>query len=332
MKKRHYGISTRMAPFYIVVVALVGVLITELICGWRVVDLLKGSTDGENKDNSAKFEIETPRSDEAPNRPTTNQEADTLPVDGSELTISFLDVGQADAALISCDGEYLMIDGGNEADSDYIYSYLTSHGVTYLNTVICTHSDEDHCGGLSAALTACDVGTAYCSVTEHDTKAFTNFVKKTQERGKNITIPNVGDTFNVGLAKVEVLGPMKKYDESNNNSIVVMLTFGENKFLFTGDAEYDAETDILDTGRDLSADVLKVGHHGSSSSTGYRWLNEVMPTYAVISVGEGNSYGHPSENTISRLNDADCTIYRTDECGEITCVSDGINITFSTEK
>lgn len=251
----------------------------------------------------------------------------------SGLTVYFLDVGQADAAVIVCDDEVLMIDGGNVADSSFVYSYLTNTlGLERIDYMIGTHAHEDHIGGLSAALNACSVGTVYSSVTDYDSDAFRDFRRYAEDRGAALTVPDVGDTFDVGDAEVEFLAPVYDYDNVNDQSIVVRIEYGDTSFLFTGDAEWDSEHDMIDAGADLSADVLKVGHHGSDTSSSYVFLREVMPRYAVISVGEGNSYGHPTEETLSRLSDVGAEIYRTDLQGTMICRSDGQDITFQTEK
>ncbi|SBW02654.1 Metallo-beta-lactamase domain protein (fragment) [uncultured Eubacteriales bacterium] len=147
-----------------------------------------------------------------------------------------------------------------------------------------------------------------------------------------ITVPTAGDRYSFGSSYFDILGPINSSDEPNNTSIVLKLTFGKISFLFTGDAERDEEQDILSAGYDLSATVLKVGHHGSDTSTTYPFLREIMPQYAVISVGQGNTYGHPTEDTLSRLRDADVTTYRTDIQGTIICTSDGETVSFSTER
>jgi len=131
---------------------------------------------------------------------------------------------------------------------------------------------------------------------------------------------------------VQVLGPQQQYDDPNDTSIVLKVSYGDTSFLFTGDAERTAEADILDAGYDLSSTVLKVGHHGSDTSTSYPFLREIMPEYAVIQVGAGNSYGHPTEDTLSRLRDADVEVYRNDLQGTIICTSDGETVAFTTEK
>lgn len=252
-------------------------------------------------------------------------------VDGS-FAVHYIDVGQADAALVICDGHAMLIDGGNAADSDLIYTYLQNQEVDHLDYMVATHAHEDHIGGLSGALNYATVDVAYCPVTQGNTKVFQNMVKYLEQQGKSITVPEPGDTFSLGAAQVEILGPVEEYADTNNTSIVLRIDYGETSFLFTGDMETEAEQDLIDSGANLDADVLKVGHHGSETSSSYVFLREVMPQYAVISVGEGNSYGHPSETVLSRLRDADAEVYRTDLQGTIVAESDGSTVTFHTEK
>lgn len=262
-----------------------------------------------------------------PAEPTTP----TIP-SNSTFEVHYIDVGQADAALILCDGKAALIDGGNASDSSLIYTYLKKHGIAHLDYVIGTHAHEDHIGGLAGALNAATVGTALCSVKTYDSKAFSNFVKAVGKHDKSITVPKVGYSFNIGSANAVVLGPVMTSTEPNNMSLVIRIDYGQTSFLFTGDAEYEEETDILDAGYDIDCTVLKVGHHGSDTSTSYRWLREVTPDYAVISVGKGNSYGHPTENLLSRLRDADVTTFRTDMQGDIICTSDGITVRFEVDR
>lgn len=251
---------------------------------------------------------------------------------GSSFQVHFIDVGQADAALVACDGHYMLIDGGNAEDSDLIYAYLERHGAKELDCMVATHAHEDHIGGLSGALNYAKVGAALCPVTEYSSKVFQDMVKYLGEQGKTITVPQPGDRFDLGSARVEILGPVKEYEDTNDTSIVLRIDYGDISFLFTGDMETGAEADLLDSGANVRATVLKAGHHGSDTSTGYRFLREVMPSYAVISVGEGNSYGHPSDEVLSRLRDAETEVYRTDMQGHIIAESDGKSVTFRTEK
>ena len=262
--------------------------------------------------------------------------AEVLPaettVSGKGLTVQFLDVGQADCALLECGGEYLLIDGGNRDDSQLVVSFLEQQGVQELSAVVCTHAHEDHVGGLPAVLAVYPTKAVYAPTKTYSSNIFDKFVYYTDQQGLEITIPAPGDQFSLGQATVTVLGPVKSYAEANNTSIVLRVDYGETVFLFTGDMETDAENDMLDywEGRlDWQADVLKVGHHGSNTSTGYRFLNAVSPAYGVISVGKGNDYGHPHKEPLSRLRQAGVAILRTDELGAIQAVSDGKEVTFT---
>lgn len=248
------------------------------------------------------------------------------------LTVTWLDVGQGDAAVIQCGGQTMLIDGGKPEKSSYIYAWLQQHGLSYLDVIVATHVDADHIGGLSGALNYASVGTAYCPETTGTTETFQSFVKYLAQRGKQITVPTAGETFALGGAQVQILGPLHSAEDSNDNSIVLKLSFGATSFLFTGDAERAEEQDLLNAGVNLQSTVLKVGHHGSDTSTSYPFLRAVAPQYAVISVGTGNSYGHPTEAVLSRLRDAGVTTFRTDMQGEITAVSDGQTVNFSVAK
>lgn len=250
----------------------------------------------------------------------------------STFAVHFIDVGQADAALVLCDGKSMLIDGGNAEDSSLIYSYLKNLELKNLDYMICTHAHEDHVGGLSGALNYATVGKVYAPVTEYDSETFKSFLKYVDKQDKTITVPKAGDSFKLGSADIKILGPVKASDEPNNTSIVLKITYGKTSFLFTGDAERDEELDILAKQYDLSSTVLKVGHHGGDTSTSYPFLREIMPEYAVISVGKDNTYGHPTDDTLSRLRDADVKVYRTDLQGDIICTSDGKKVSFSVEK
>ena len=256
-------------------------------------------------------------------QPTT--QADTL-------AVHFFDVGQADCALVECGGEYMIIDGGNVDDSDLVVTYLQDQGVEELHTVICSHAHEDHVGGLAAVLAVYPTGQVLSPTRTYSSACFDDFMYYADQQRLTVTIPNPGDTFSLGGATVTVLGPVKSYPDPNNTSIIVKVEFGSTSFLFTGDMEKEAETDMLDFGMDVKADVLKVGHHGSSTSTGYRFLYEVDPEYAVVSVGADNTYGHPHRETVAILGDSGVPMLRTDELGTILAVSDGQNITFTWEK
>ena len=265
---------------------------------------------------------------EALQPPTQSQ--GTAPSPGETLTVHFIDVGQADAALLLCGGETMLIDGGNAEDSSLLVSYLEDLGVEHLDYVVCSHAHEDHVGGLSGPLNTCTAGAVWSPVSEYSSKAFGKFVQYAEAQGLSPVCPEVDSTYNLGDALITVLGPREDYSDTNNTSIVLRVDFGETSFLFTGDMEQSAEADLVDAGCNLKATVLKVGHHGSDTSSSYRFLREVLPEYAVISVGTGNSYGHPNDEILSRLYDEGAAVYRTDLLGSIVAVSDGTTVNFTT--
>lgn len=289
-----------------------------------------GYVGGLQVNDSHTFDTNTPYSADVPvliNYATWPERPEN-----STFAVHYIDVGQADAALVLCDGKAMLIDGGNAEDSNLIFSYLKTHNIDHLDYIVCTHAHEDHVGGLAGALNYASVGTAYCPVTSYDSRAFESFVKYLGNQGVNITVPSHSDSFTLGSAECQVLGPIYSSSEPNNTSLVIKIIYGNTSFLFTGDAERDEEQDILNAGYDISCTVLKVGHHGSDTSTSYVWLRSAAPSYAVISVGEGNSYGHPTEDVLSRLRDADVITFRTDMQGDIICSSDGNTVTFDVER
>ena len=251
--------------------------------------------------------------------------------ENSTFSIQYIDVGQADAALVECDGKYMLIDGGNAGDSSKIYSILKNKNIETLELVIATHAHEDHIGGLSGALNYAKSNFTLCPVISYDSDIFADFKKYADANGGGITVPKVNDTYALGSAEIKILG-VNSSSDTNNTSIILMIKYGDTKFLFTGDAEREAEQVILNSGADLSCDVLKVGHHGSDTSTSYVWLNAILPEYAVISVGKENSYGHPTDAVLSRLRDADVKTYRTDLNGDIYATSDGKIVTITSNK
>lgn len=247
------------------------------------------------------------------------------------LQIEYLDVGQGDAALIQCDGHSLLIDGGSSASSSLIYSVLKERNINNLDYIIATHPDADHIGGLSGALNYAKVETCYSPVLEDDSEVFANLLKFAKRRGKDLTVPKAGSTFKLGSAKGIFIAPQKASDGSNNDSLVVRIIYGKTSFIFMGDAEGKEEAEIIRRWNYIKSDVIKVGHHGSSSSTSAELLEKVNPSYAIISVGKDNSYGHPTEETLERLKKANIEVYRTDLQGTIKIVSDGVKLTITTE-
>jgi len=255
----------------------------------------------------------------------------TAPVPEEDgLFVHFIDVGQADCALIEYGDFHMLIDGGNREDGRMVVSYLLEQGIETLDIVVATHPHEDHIGGLPAVLAVFPVTRAvYAPTDTYNSSFFDDLMNYVDQQRLQITKPVPGDTVVIDEdLSFTLLGPVKSYEEVNDTSIVLRLDHGENSFLFTGDMELTAENDMLDNGADVDVDVLKVGHHGSYTSTGYRFLYEAMPQYAVISVGAGNDYGHPHKEPLARLRDAGCTIFRTDHLGTVVAASDGLELTF----
>ena len=224
----------------------------------------------------------------------------------------------------------MLIDAGNNDDEDILKSYLGNLGITEFKYVVGTHAHEDHIGSLDYIMNSFKVGKIYFPNATATTKTFENLVKAVKNKGMKFTEPKVGETFNIGDAKSTILAPNgTSYEDANNYSIVIKLEYGNNSFLLTGDAEDVSEKEMLNKGLNLKADVLKAGHHGSSSSSTEEFLNAVNPKYAVISVGKDNDYGHPHKETLQKFSSRGIKVYRTDESGTIVATSDGNNITFN---
>ena len=247
-----------------------------------------------------------------------------------QLKIHFIDVGQADSILLQQGSEFMLIDAGNNEDSQTVKNYLVKQGVTELKYFVGTHKDEDHIGSADYVINSFKVGKVYFPKQTATTNTFKDFVAAVKSNGLSLTVPKVGEQFKLGEAIITVLAPNSSiYDDSNDYSIVLKVAYGNTSFLLTGDAEEVSEGEMVASGRDLSATVLKVGHHGSRTSTSSAFLNKVNPKYAVVSVGTGNSYKHPSQDTMDRLKAKGIKVYRTDEQGTIVATSDGKNVTFS---
>ena len=255
-----------------------------------------------------------------------------IEVPDGEMEVHFIDVGQADCALLASGGHFMLIDGGNNDDAEHIVTYLQNAGVKKLDLVVGTHPHEDHIGSLDAAIEAFDIGAVYMPDVSADTETYRDVLDAVKGKGLQIQHPVPGDVLDFNGLPVEIFGPVKEYSNLNNHSIVLRVSVGETAFLFTGDVEIEGEYDILEQGFDISADVLKVSHHGSSGSSVEEFLAYTDADYAVISVGEGNIYDHPEAVTLKRLQNYGMVIYRTDEQGTIVCDTDGKNISFRQER
>jgi len=256
---------------------------------------------------------------------TASQTATTSKESSSKLLVHFIDVGQGDSILIQTpDGINMLIDGGPKSSSEKLVSYLKNLNITKINIIVSTHPHEDHIGGLADVINNFTVDNVIDSGNPHTTNTYKNYLNAIKTKNINYIIPDLGQEFKLGSStKIKILGPVTKTTDLNNSSIVIKLTFGSISFLFTGDAQNQEESQILSKGYDLSSQVLKVGHHGSSSSSSIKFLKSVSPSIAVISCGKNNSYGHPHEITLKNLANLGITIYRTDTTGDIEISSDG---------
>lgn len=225
----------------------------------------------------------------------------------------------------------MLVDGGSVSESQFLVSRLSRLQVETLSYVVNTHPDEDHCGGLAGVLARYPVGHVYASVTQHTTKAFEDFAKYANAQGRAVEVPQTGTSWQLGEATIALIGPVEAYSDTNNQSLILRVEYGQTSILLTGDMEAEAEAALLDAGVDVHADLLKVGHHGSATSSSAAFLEAVSPSIAVISVGADNAYGHPHEQTIEALEDRNIAIYRTDTQGEIIVTSDGETINVTTD-
>lgn len=242
--------------------------------------------------------------------------------------IRMLDVGQGLAVLIKSGKHYMLYDGGGRSYSSYVVSYLQKNNIMYLDYMVASHYDEDHINGLVGVLNTTTIGKAITPDYETDSQIYRSFRNMLSKNGAAEEHPNAGNTYKLGSATVEVLGPDNyQYENENNYSVVLKVSYGNFSCILSGDAEKEAENDMVSMERDiLDTDLYIVGHHGSSSSSSDAFVKAMSPTYAFISVGKGNSYGHPTNKTLSTLKKNNCEIFRTDQQGEVTMYSDGKKI------
>lgn len=259
-----------------------------------------------------------------------NTFAANTPVFGN-VSITMLDVGQGLSILVESDGEYMLYDGGGRKASRYVVSYLKNKGIDSLKDVVISHFDEDHCAGIVGVLNSFPVQQIYMPNYSTDTKIYSSLISEIKNTETPFCYPYVGDTFYVGSAKAEVLGPAGyDYTDANDDSIIVRISCGTFSCLITGDAEDVAEHDLVASGKALKSTLYVAGHHGSASSSSSALLNSVLPEYAFISVGEKNNYGHPAQKTMEEFKKRGIKIFRTDKQGEVSAIYKSGDLSFST--
>ncbi|WP_195578572.1 ComEC/Rec2 family competence protein [Blautia intestinalis] len=256
----------------------------------------------------------------------------TAKADGQgNMAVHFIDVGQGLAILVQSGGENLLYDGGNRSHADEVVQYLKNQQVETINYMISSHYDEDHLGGLVKCLDNFEVDHVLGSDYVHTSDLFNTFMNTATAHAIIVEYPSVGDTYEFGTGSFTVMAPDGISQNSNDNSVVIRLVNGNNSFMFMGDAEETSEQDMISTGMNLDCDVLSLGHHGSASSTSWDLLEAASPSWAVISCGLNNSYGHPAAETMGKLSDMDIPVFRTDDQGTVIALSDGNTISWNQE-
>lgn len=274
-------------------------------------------------------EIVSQTNDSEAEKDNVDKSASNKEDDISPMQVHFIDVGQGDATLITCDDEAMLIDAGDNSKGTTVQLYLKKQGIKKLKYLILTHPDADHIGGADVIITKFDIETVFMSDFTKDNKTYNEVIEALNYKSLPWSTPNVGNKYTLGSAEFTILAPNTTYSDPNNASIGLLLENGNDSFLFTGDAEDDAEYDILANGLNIDCDVYKAGHHGSKTASAKELLEAATPEYVVVSCAEGNSYGHPHAEPMNNFRSMGMKLFRTDEQGSVVATSDGKEITWN---
>ena len=318
----------RAIQYYIIITALI-----FLVLGFR--ELISRFGDGAYESESIS-QTDLHQEDQAPSKDLPGKEGqdrETASASGisgdGELKVTFIDVGQGLSILLESGGQYLLYDGGECDTATELVSYLSSLRIDEIDYMVASHYDSDHVCGLISVLKNFDVGMVLGPDYSDEYEFQDEFIKAASELHREIVHPEVDEQIRLGSAYITVIAPAELYDDANNNSIVLKVRNGKDTFLLMGDAEYEEEMQIIESGKDVKTDVIVIGHHGSRSSTSQGLLYVADPRYAVISWGQDNPYGHPEQEVMEKLKNLDIDVYRTDIQSTITAVSSGNGISWS---
>lgn len=329
MAKKRKPESGKIIAILIIILALLKIYVWPELDIQAVLDVL----DVQQTEIVSRIDENIKETDETKNTVTPMPTPNVMVTDDGMLQIHYINVGQADCALITLGDKTMLVDAGDEEHDDTVVQYLKAHNITELYYAVGTHPHEDHIGGLDSVIREFEINTLLMPNAEHDSPSFESVLDAMEDKNLQAESPKIGDTYAFGDAEFTILNSVDSTPENlNNASIVLRLVYGEQSYIFTGDAEKAVEYQMMDSGLTLKSNVLKVGHHGSTTSSLEKFVLAVDPDIAVISVGADNSYGHPHEKIVNRLNRLNIKTYRTDLNGTIIISTDGKYNYFTVEK